>query len=240
MVNKKLLTTALIATCATITQQAYADNTWYIGAQIDSVDISSINTASEPLSGVARRIDIDSDSDTGFGLKFGKTLFTTQAGHKFNIELSYTDSEHDIENIAFMSNDFLASEGLSEGSIELKTVMLRALYQFNLGAISPYVGIGVGQVDFNVDGRYGMSVGQGPQTRPPFADGNDSASAVQYRIGAEYHLTSHLGLFIEYSATDVDDIEFSRRGNGPGGLATTTQTGDFDFDTLSVGMNYHF
>jgi len=49
-----------------------------------------------------------------------------------------------------------------------------------------------------------------------------------------------MGVFLEYTRTDVDDIEFSRRGGGPGGLATTTQAGDYEFDSLNLGVNFRF
>ncbi len=75
---------------------------------------------------------------------------------------------------------------------------------------------------------------------PPFATDGDSATALQFRLGAEYEITDQVGLFIEYAKTEVDDIEFIRRGGGPGGLNSTTQTGDFDFDKISLGASYRF
>lgn len=240
MSKRKVLLPILAISLLPIAAQADSDNAWYVGVSVESTDVNDINSVSEPFAGVARRIDIESDSDTGIGLKFGKTLFTAENGNQISVELSYASSEHDIENIAFMGNDFLASEGRSEGTIEVDTLLLRAMYQFDFGSFKPYVGIGLGEVDFSVDGRYAASVGTSGQTTPPFATGGDSASAIQYRLGAEYSISSNLGLFIEYTATDVDDIEFLRRGGGPGGLTTTNQQGDFDIDTLGVGLNYRF
>ena len=241
MFNKKTVLPILAMSLLPTIVSAASDNPWYVGVSVESADVDDINTESTAaVAGVVRRIDVESDSDTGFAVKVGKTLFTSENGNEFSLELSYASSDHDVENIAFMGNDFLASDGRSEGSIEIDTLLLRAVYQFDLGSVKPYVGLGIGEVDLTVDGRYAASVGSTGQAVPPFITGDDSATAVQYRLGVEYSISSNMGVFIEYTATDVDDIEFSRRGGGPGGLATTTQEGDFDIDTFGIGLNYRF
>lgn len=239
MINKKIVLPAAMIACAAISGVTQANSGWYVGASLNAVDVDNVNTQSAPVAGVARRLSLDTDSDTGLGLKLGKTVWENSAGHKLNVEVSYSSSEHDIENIQFMNNNFNAAAGRASGSVEVDALFLSAVYQFKLGAINPYVGLGIGQVDFSVDARYGMSVNAASGT-PPFANNGDDATAIQYRIGAEYALNKKTGLFVEYSATSVDDIEFSRRGGGPGGLATTTQSGDFDYDTFSLGVKYHF
>lgn len=239
-IKQSIISAALISATSLVSTASAADNAWYVGISTNNAELSDVNTSSEPLAGVTRRIDVVSDDSTGFGIKAGRTLFTSGNGNKLSVELSYSSTDHDIENIAFMDNDFLASDGRSEGEVEIDTVLARLVYKFELGKFNPYVGLGIGQSDFEIDGRYGMSVGQGPQARPPFSTGGDSATAIEYRVGAEYSFTDQLGVFLEYSTTDVSDIQFDRRGGGPGGLATTTQTGDFDFDSLNLGLNFSF
>jgi len=241
MFNKKTILLAGLAAGSAITNTAYAENPWYVGINLDIVDVSDVTTQSTTqVAGVTRNLALEPDSDTGIGIKVGKTLFTSANGNEFSLELNYANSEHDLDRITFMTNDFLASAGTAQGEIEVETILLRALYQFELGSIDPYIGIGIGSVDFSGEGVYGGSIGSIPRTQPPFFDADDSATAVQFRIGAEYDFSDHFGVFLEYSATDVDDIEFLRRGGGPGGLANTTQSGDFDFDTFSIGVNYRF
>ena len=236
MINKKSVIAGAITGLAI--SNAYAENSWYVGGSIGEADVSDVNTTSAPIAGVARTIDVESDSDIELGAKIGRTLYTTDTGHEFSLELSYAGSEHDVENIAFLGTDFFTSDGAAEGSVYIDTILLRAVYKFNLGNFDPYVGIGIGQSDFEFYGRYGPSVGQ--RDTPPFSDGDEGATAVQYRIGLEYGFTEDIGLFVEFTQTDVDDIDFLRVGSGPGGPATTIQEGDFDFDTFSVGANYRF
>ena len=242
MKNKHLLIALSISAAASFSATSQAnDKPWHVGVSINQADLDSVDTISTAQVGaVSRSINIDSDDDTGFGLVVGRTLFTSANGHSIVAELSYASSEHDVENLQFMGNDFFASEGRSEGSVEVETVLARVAYKFDLGSVSPYIGIGIGQSDLEADVRYGGSVGQTPQVTPPFVIGGDSATAIEFRAGAEYQLSDQFGVFLEYSTISVDDIEFSRTGGGPGGLATTIQSGDYDIDSLNLGVKLHF
>jgi len=237
-INKHIIA----ASCASIlfTSTAQAESGWYVGLNISDTDLSGIDTASAPVAGTPRTIDIDTDSDTAFGFKVGYTVLGNKEKNRLNVELYYQDSDHDVENLAFQGNDFDASLGQSEGSLDVETILLRATYQFELGSIDPYIGVGIGESDLEVDVRYGASVGSPQGSQPPFAFGSDSATAIEFRIGAEYAVTDQLGVFLEYAYTDVDDVTFSRTGGGPGGLATTQQTDDFDVESINLGLNFKF
>ncbi len=230
-----------LATTLAATNANAADNPWYIGANASQTDLDSIDTQSTaPVGGVTRRIGVDTDNETGFGITVGRTLFTSGNGNTISVELNYSNSEHDLENLRFMDNNFFANEGRSVGSAEVETVLARVKYQFALGSFKPYLGLGVGQSDLTPEARYGMSVNAEPGTQPPFVIGSDSATSIELRAGLGYQFNDNIEAFVEYTSNDVDDIEFSRRGGGPGGLATTTQSGDFSFDSFNVGVNIRF
>ena len=238
---KNTLLAISLASCAFTSISSANDNPWYVGLSINQADLDSVATQSTAqVAGVTRTIDIESDDDTGFGLTFGRTLFTQGNGNALSFELNYSNSEHELEELRFMNNVFLASEGAASGELEVETILARLKYQFDLGSFKPYVGLGVGQSDLSVEALYGMSVGSQVGTQPPFATGSDSATAIELRLGVEYQVSDVVGVFLEYASTDVDDIEFSRRGGGPGGLATTTQSGDYEFDSLNLGINFRF
>lgn len=241
MKTKNSLIAASIATCVFSSVASAADKPWYLSISNNQADLSSVETQStEQIAGVTRRIGIDTDDETGFGITIGRTILTQANGNKLSVELNYSNSDHDLEELRFMDNVFSESDGRAEGSLETETILARAKYQFELGSFKPYVGLGIGQTDLSVEALYGMSVGSAPTSLPPFASGSDSAIALELRAGIEYQINDTFGVFIEYTSTDVDDIEFSRRGGGPGGLATTTQSGDFDFDSFNVGLNLRF
>ena len=229
-------------TAAVAAPNVYADDkAWYVGINLSETDLDSIDTNSTaPVANVTRRIGIDTDSDTGVGITIGRNLFTFDNGNALSLEINYSESDHDLENLRFMNNSFLASEGRGAGSAEVETIQARLKYQFALGAFKPYLGIGVGQSDLSVEAIYGGSINSTPGTQPPFATGSDSATSIELRAGLAYQLTDSIDAFVEYTSNDVDDVQFSRRGGGPGGLATTTQEGDFEFDSLSLGINFRF
>ena len=238
--NNKLIA-ALIGALAFSNIANADDKPWYVGISANQADLDTVETVStEQVADVSRTIGFDSDDETGFGVTIGRNVFTQSNGNKLSVELSYATSDHDVEELRFQSNPFLASAGAAEGSSEVETILARVKYEFNVGKFKPYLGLGIGQSDLDVDIRYGGSVGSAPTTQPPFATGGDSATALELRAGFEYRLTEVIGLFAEYTTTDVDDIEFSRTGGGPGGLATTTQSGDFDVESINVGINFHF
>lgn len=234
------LLTMAIAASLSLSANA-AETNWYLGISANQADLDSVDTVSTAqVGGVSRRLNLGTDEHVGFAIKLGRNVFTQTNGNTVSVELAYSNSDHKVENIQFMNNNFSTSAGMAEGSLEVETILARAVYKFDLGNIKPYLGIGIGESDLEVEARYGMSVGQGRETRPPFASGTDSATALELRAGVEYSISDQFGVFLEYSTTDVDDIQFSRLGGGPGGLATTTQEGDFDFDSFNFGVSYHF
>ncbi len=241
-IKKKLVSAALLAASIGSIGIAHAgddDKPWYIGGSINASDIGDINTTSTAqLAGVSRTIDIGNDDDIGFGIKVGKVITKSTNGNEFNLELSHSEVNNDTESLVFNGNSFVGAA--VEGQVETRTTLLRALYKFETGAIDPYIGLGLGQTDLDVDVRYGGSVGTNTGSQPPFTSGGDSVFAIQYRIGGEWGISEKVGVFLEYTRTEVDDVDFSRIGGGPGGLATTTQTGDFEIDSVNIGVNFRF
>lgn len=233
-----------LVVAASISVSAHAgESKWYVGVSANQADLDTIDTTATNIvvgETAARTLDLGSDVETGFGIKAGYNLVTQENGNTFSLELSYSDTDHDINNITFNGTRFSGSDNLAEGSLEIETILLRGVYTFDLGAFKPYVGVGIGETDLDVDARYGASVGSASQSQPPFATGGDSAVALEFRGGVELAITKQLGVFLEYSLTEVNDVDFTRLGGGPAGPAPTTQESDLDFESINIGLNFHF
>lgn len=243
MFNKTLLAAGLAAAIAlpSAAQAQESSSPWYFGINFNVVDVDDVDSLStEAVAGVDRNLVVDTDTDTGFGIKFGRKLFTSSAGHRFSVELSYNELSTDVDAIVFQGTLFEADLGAAAGEIETETILLRALYQFETGAVDPYIGIGVGQTDLDIEAVYGGSAASVPGTQPPFAFNGDDAFSIQFRVGAEYSFSDRFGIYLEYTRTETDDIEFQRLGGGPGGLALTTQEADLDADSINFGFNFRF
>ena len=240
-IQKYLLTAA--GASMLLAGSAQAHTGIYVGVNVGNTDLTDLDTSSPETPAIASRtLDIDSDDDTSFGFKLGYNVLGDRDENRFNVELYYQNSEHDAESLNFNSGaiNFEDSAGNLEGDLEVETILLRATYEIELGAIDPYFGIGIGQSDLDVDVRYGGSVGSASGTQPPFASSSDDATAIEIRIGGEYSVSKNVGIYLEYSYLKVDDVTFSRTGNGPEGLATTEQTDDFSVDSLNLGVNFKF
>ena len=230
-----------LASFAMASNSYAADKPWYVNVSVNQTDLSSVNTQStEQLAGVTRLIGIDTDDDTAFGITLGRTIWTQGNGNTLSLELNYSTGDYELEELRFMNNVFLADAGTAQGELEVETILARVKYQFDLGSWKPYLGLGIGQSDLSVEALYGGSIGSTFGTQPPFADGSDSATAVEFRAGIEYQVNDYIGVFLEYANTESDDVQFSRRGGGPGGLNTTTQSGDFDYDSINLGLSFRF
>jgi len=233
-INKKYIASAIAASML-LAGTAQAHSGWYVGVNIGESSITDIDsTSSEAIGGAVRSLDIDTDSDTSYGFKVGYNVVghEDKGENRFNIELYYQNSDHDIDGIDFQDNP----QDVFDGNVDVETILLRASYEIELGAIDPYFGIGIGEADLEVDALYGNLDGD----TPPFADGSDSATAIEFRVGAQYSISKQFSLFLEYSYLTVDDVTFDRFGGGPGGLAETEQTDDFSFDSFNFGVNFKF
>ncbi len=240
--NKKSYSAIAIAAGLILSPlSASAENQWYLGVAIQSNDLDDVNTVSQQsVGGANRRVDLSADDDTGASISFGREIFEQANGNTLSLELNYNSASFDFDNIAFMGRDFDAAAGQSEGTFDVDTLLARAIYRFELGRFDPFISLGFGEVDAEPDGRYGGSVGQPNQVQPPFITGSDSASAIEFRVGVEYQINDRFDLVLSYSSTDADDLQFTRRGGGPGGLATTTQVGEVSYDSFSLGAKFSF
>ena len=233
-IKKYMIAAACVSMLFAGTAQAHSG--WYVGVNIGEAGLTDIDsTSSEAIGGAVRSLDIDTDSDTSYGFKVGYNVVghEDKGENRFNIELYYQNSDHDIDGITFQEND----QAFIDGNIDAEIILLRASYEIELGAIDPYFGIGIGEADLDIDGFYGNTI----DGLPPVVSGSDSSTAIEFRVGAQYSISKHFSLFLEYSYLTADDVTFERFGGGaPGGLVETDQTDDFSLDSVNFGVNFKF
>ena len=218
---------------------AQAHSGWYVGLNIGQAGLTDLDTtSSEAIGGFVRSLDLETDSDLSYGFKVGYNVVghESRGENRFNVELYYQNSEHDIDGVDFQGFD----QSIVGGDIEAEVILLRASFEIELGAIDPYFGIGIGEADLDVNGFYGNNI----DGMPPFTSGSDSSTAIEFRVGAQYSISKHFSLFLEYSYLTADDITFDRLGADPAnGILTpavTEQTDDFSIDSVNFGVNFKF
>jgi len=121
-----------------------ADTNWYVGISANQADIDPVETVStSQVGGVSRILNLESDDEVGFGIHLGRTLITQGNGNSLSVEIAYSNSDNDIENLQFQNNLFSSAAGTAEGSLEIETILARAVYKFDLGNFKPYLGVGI-------------------------------------------------------------------------------------------------
>lgn len=235
MKNRSLLALSI----ALISSSTFAETPWYVSASYNFADTDSVrSTSGTSPGGATRAIGLELDDEDGFSIGIGRTVYQNDAG-RVNIEIVYEDLETDISNIIFNGTNFSSSAGRANGSTDISTFSIGANYELKLGKFTPYAGIAFGNTDVDISGNYGGSIGS-PGGTPPFLTGGDDVNSFIYKVGASYKITNNVDVFAEYKVTEADDIEFTRIGGGPGGLATTRQEGDFEIEGFSLGLKYRF
>ncbi len=226
-VMKHTLLASLILAGTTSASLAQAGTGWYGEISILNADVDDTS-----LNSTGRNVTAEFDSDTAFSLAGGYSYEANSLGN-VRIEAEYLATDNDTDSVNFNGNNFPANGQPVGGSIETRTLFLNITQEFNTASenFTPYLGIGIGYADVE------SSISYGPVAN---IDDSDNAFAYQILAGLDVKLSEQLTGFAEYRYVAIDDISLNRFGGGPGGVQTTRQDGDLDFDAISLGLRYNF
>ena len=223
-----LLTTIALMITATISGESDFDSNisintgerYYIGAEEageitswyfkPSVGFNDIDDIDFTFLGVLVE-NVQFDTATSFNLGFGFHL-----NSNLRIEVGYSDTENDVDTVSFNGLSIDLSTAGAQASLEQETISAMLLYDFDTGGSwNPYVGIGIGNVDADIN-----------ITVPADAiDFNSSISetAFIFAAGINWGISGNMDLFVEYRMTSWDSSGI-----------------DIENDTLLVGVNWAF
>ncbi len=174
--------------------------------------------------GGTQSVDADYDAGFNFGIGVGATIAPSI---RAEVELSYTDSDADD---IFFSGNGAAAEVNVDGGIRATTLFANGLYDFTTGgAVTPYLGAGLGVAFVEQDLIYGPGVE---------VNEDDTVFAAQLIAGASYDLSDTLALTGDVRYRRLFDIE-SDRFNAAG-VSTGTVSGDYDDFSVNVGLRFRF
>lgn len=165
-------------------------------------------------------ISTTANQGTQFDLGWG-ALGT--AGYKFGTSGLRTELE-----LGYRANgiDDIEFSPVTGGDLNMYTVMVNALYDFNLNSkFKPYIGVGAGVawIEFdNVRTISGSSI-----------DDTETAFAAQGIVGASYALSDRLDFFTQYQYLHAFDVE----ANTASGIPTDSEFGN---SLLTAGLRYTF
>ncbi|WP_271274360.1 outer membrane protein [Aliamphritea hakodatensis] len=224
---KRSFVASMILAASAVAPIAQAGSGWYGEISILSTDVDDTS-----LNSSGRNVTAEFDKDTAFSIAGGYSYEANSLGN-VRIEAEYLTTDNDTDSVNFNGNNFPANGQAVGGSLETRALFLNVTQEFNTPSetFTPYLGIGVGYADVD------SSISYGPVAN---IDDNDSAFAYQIQAGLDVKFTEQLTGFAEYRYVAIDDIDLDRFGGGPGGIQTTRQSGDLDFDAFSLGLRYNF
>ncbi len=223
--SKKSITLALLITGMQAAAIAPAQADWYVESSIIESDLSDSSLVS-----TGREVNGTFDSDIGFAGAIGYTHSENSLG-ALTLEAEYLSTQNDTSTINFNGNDFSGSN--VAGSIETQSIFINAIQSFGDGAVIPYVGVGLGYSQVESDIAYNP-------TLSARINDDDNTFSYQFIAGLNVPFSDNFTGFAEYRYVDFGDVELSRTGGGPGGVATTTQSGDIDLDAFAIGLRYTY
>ena len=188
-------------------EEAGETTSWYFKPSVGFNDIDGINYtfAGDLYEGV------EFDTATSFNLGFGFHISSN-----LRIEIGYSDTENDVDSLSFNGLIIDLSSAGAQAGLEQETISAMFLYDFDTeGSWNPYVGIGIGNVDADIN-----------ITVPADAiDFNSSISetAFIFAAGINWGISGNMDLFVEYRMTSWDSSDI-----------------DIDNNTLLVGVNWAF
>ena len=202
---------------------AHAD--WYTETTLLQTNLDNTN-----LNSTGRNVNIAVEDDTAFAGAIGYQYEANSVG-ALRIEAEYLTTDNDVTGVNFNNNIFSGAN--VAGSLETQSVFINAIQSFGAGAVQPYVGAGIGYTKVESDTAYNPTLSAS-------INDSDSTFSYQFLAGLDIPFSERFTGFAEYRYVDVGDIDLDRRGGGPGGVATTSQSGDLSFDAFAVGLRYQF
>lgn len=190
----------------------------------------------------------DSGIDAGFGWGFGGVLSVGYGfGNGLRLELEGNYRQNDVDSIKVSGVGSLPRVG---GTARSYGVMVNALYDFVLGPVAPYVGVGAGYVWHDYDDvGFNVRDAQGNNGRLAFG-GTEGAFAYQAIVGLALPIQAVPGLALtaeyRFLGTTGHDIDGRANINATVGGRTYRAREPISFDadnfnhSILLGVRYNF
>ncbi|WP_377192269.1 outer membrane protein [Ruegeria meonggei] len=229
MVTRLILASAALTVSASaLAAQSLSEGLYIQGfagySQLQGSDFSGT------VNGSSQSVDTDFDAGFGLGVAIGTEIpqwSNERFGTRVELELSYRDS--DVDSVNFSGNG-PAGEANVSGDITQTSLFANVLVDFKqTGALTPYVGLGVGATYSDLDFAYGPGVA---------LDDSDTTFAAQIIAGVAYEIDPNLALTLDTRYARAFDVSSQRLA--PNGTSTGTVEDDIDAFSVNVGLRYGF
>lgn len=233
MTIRTILTTGLAASAALLAATSLSAQTLPDGYYIHGFAGFSQQQDSNftgTIGGAAQSVTGDFDEGYGLGIAIGREIpqwSTDNIGTRIELELSYRNS--DVNSLDFSGNAVSPETNVS-GDIQSTSLFANVLFDFKgTGALTPYVGFGLGATRSDLNLVYGPGVA---------INGDDTSFAAQAIAGVAYALNPNTALTLDARYSRAFDVSSPRLS--PTGALTGTVQDDLDAFSINVGLRYSF
>ncbi|GGX55892.1 hypothetical protein GCM10007385_25690 [Tateyamaria omphalii] len=216
----------VLALGAALPTAAAANDTYFFA--FGGAVLNGSQDADGIIGGNPQSVDTDYDDGFQFGLGVGRSFGTFgNVGVRGEIELSYSDT--DADTIAFSGNG-PANEINVAGGLQSTTLFANIYADFETaGAVTPFVGAGVGI------GRFSQDLVYGPGVR---VSESDTAFGGQLIAGVSWAASDTVTWTLDARYREFFDIESNRFA--PSGASTGVVSGDASAFSINVGARIAF
>ena len=192
----------------------------------------------------------DSDSNNGISVSFewgwaGVLSVGYGFGNGLRLEFEGSYRQNDVDSISVSGGNVPRTTG----TVRSYGAMINALYDFNLGPVMPYVGVGAGYIWNDYD-SVGFNYRNGNQAGQFTAGGTNGAFGYQAILGVAFPIQSVPGLALtaegRFMGTTGDDIDGRANVNATvnGQVLNARESVKFSTDnynwSLLFGVRYNF
>ncbi len=232
MTSKKIIAGSICAVLSVwgATSAQAEDSTYYFSAFFGAVFPQDQIATGETAGGAPREVRTEFQTGTLFGGSVGaRVLDLGPATVRAEVEAAYRSS--DVNDGSFNGGDQLFF-----GEQDVFTAMVNAAVDYDLGPVTPYVGVGIGLVNIDSNIRY----------RPPsnallVLANTQTTAAVQVFGGVSAPVSETVDVFFQGGyLTGLGEADFERVVVSAGGVLDSIVSERYEEASVRGGLRFNF
>lgn len=232
--KKSLLGATATLALVTFGSVAHADG-WYVRADVGAVLSGTLDHENRGSQSAAILGNSDLEEAYTFSTGLG---YAFEDNFRLEAAIGYREGDLDVPAATVGGLPSLNFTADPRGDVEVIDIMLNGLYDLpGTGKLSPFVGLGLGLIDIEVNAANLFSLG-GPGGYVNVLSDSDTGFAYQGLAGLAYKLSDQVTLDLTYKYLGTTGLDLEGT-NGLLGIATPYDA-DYSDHTASVGLRWAF
>jgi opacity protein-like surface antigen len=178
--------------------------------------------------------DSDAKAEFDFGAPIGSVAIGRHLGDHWRLELEAGLRDNDLETLLWPDGDTAVRFDASDG-VRATGVTLNAIRDFQIGALAPYLGVGLGPAELQHRMAEGRRGGTSPAPRDPIIDDESWSMALQLIAGFSVPVARRWDMAFDYRLWHAPSVELTGTGGESYDLEHTVHSGHAHLRYLFAG-----